>query len=92
MKRTQGRGPHHLRTVSLETGVAPYAEGSCIIAANAYSLTVVPGTYTYALSLTDYALTVTNPASGEIAVGTRQVLLRDHRRDVGADPSHCNPP
>jgi len=33
MTRSEGRRPDQLRELSLETGVAPYAEGSCIIAA-----------------------------------------------------------
>lgn len=30
--RSEGRSPSEPRTISIETGVAPYAEGSCIIA------------------------------------------------------------
>ena len=31
--RSQGRGPRVLRTVAIEAGAAPYAEGSCVIVA-----------------------------------------------------------
>jgi len=30
--RSEGRGPNEPRNISIETGVAPYAEGSCMIA------------------------------------------------------------
>ncbi|MFH1378134.1 MAG: LamG-like jellyroll fold domain-containing protein [Planctomycetota bacterium] len=44
--------------------------GSCSVAAGAYSLTVVPGTYTYALTITGYALTVTVPDPNEVIVSS----------------------
>ncbi|MFH1377486.1 MAG: DNRLRE domain-containing protein [Planctomycetota bacterium] len=48
--------------------------GSCIISGGTYSLNVPAGTYTYALTISGYTLTVTTPLSGSITVSGAQTL------------------